>query len=71
MLLAAIEERRDRFSPETLAVLEKNLAIIDRAIDDVHAALEADPSSHDSNLLLAAMHEQKVELLRRVARLSS
>jgi anti-sigma factor RsiW len=71
VLLAAIEERRDRFSPETLAVLEKNLAIIDQAIDEVRVALEADPSSHGTTLLLAAMHEQKVELLRRVARLSS
>lgn len=71
LLLAAIDERRDRFSPETLAVLEKNLAIIDQAIDEVRTALEADPSNHGSTLLLKAMYEQKVELLRRVARLSS
>lgn len=70
VLLAAIDERRDRFSPETLAVLEKNLAIIDQAIAEVRTALEADPSSHGGTLLLASMHEQKVELLRRVARLS-
>lgn len=71
LLLATIDERRDRLSPETLAVLEKNLAIIDQAIAEVRTALEADPSSHGSTLLLASMHEQKVELLRRVARLSS
>lgn len=71
VLLASIEERRDRFSPETLSVLEKNLAIIDGAIEEVRAALETEPSSHGSTLVLAAMHEQKVELLRRVARLSS
>jgi hypothetical protein len=71
MLEVAIEERRDKYSPETLDVLERNLAIIDQAIDEVRAALEADPSSHGSTLLLTAMHEQKVELLRKVARLSS
>jgi anti-sigma factor RsiW len=71
VLLAAIEERRDRFSPETLAVLEKNLAIIDQAIDEVRGALEAQGPSQGSTALLAAMHEQRVELLRRVARLSS
>jgi anti-sigma factor RsiW len=71
LLLAAIEQRRDTFSPETLAVLERNLAIIDRAIEQVRVTLEADPKSRGNALVLAAMHEQKVELLRRVSRLSS
>ena len=70
-LWASIEARRDSFSPETLAVLDKNLAIIDKAIGDVQATLEADPQSRGRALALTAMHEQKVELLRRVSRLSS
>jgi hypothetical protein len=71
LLLAAIAERRDKLSPETMAVLEQNLAIIDRAIDEVRATLEADPTGHENALVLTAIHEQKVELLRRVSRLSS
>jgi len=70
-LLAVIEERRDHLSPETLAVLEKNLAIIDRAIAEVHAALEAEPGDTGSELVLTGMYQQKIELLRRVSRLSS
>ena len=71
LLQAAIDERSDRLSPETLEVLRKNLSIIDAAIVEVQAALEADPSSRGNALALRAMHEQKVELLRKFSRLSS
>jgi len=71
LLQAAIDERRDRLSPETLEVLRENLSIIDAAIGEVQAALEADPSSRGNALALRAMHEQKVELLRKFSRLSS
>jgi len=71
LLLAVIDERRDRLSPETQAVLDKNLAIIDRAIDEVNATLESSPNTRENTLMLAAMHEQKVELLKRVSHLSA
>jgi len=71
LLLGAIDERRDRLSPETLAVLDKNLAIIDRAIAEVNVTLESAPNPRKNTLVLAAMHEQKVELLKRVSRLSA
>jgi len=71
LLQTAIEERKDRLSPETLEVLRKNLSIIDAAIAEVQTALEADPSSRGNELALRAMHEQKVELLRKFSRLSS
>jgi anti-sigma factor RsiW len=70
-LLAVIEERREHLSPETLAVLDRNLAIIDKAIHEVRAALAADPGDPGSELVLNAMYQQKIELLRRVSRLSS
>ncbi len=70
LLLAAIEQRRDRLSPDTLAVLEKNLAIIDRAIAAVHATIEADPGNIGNGLVLTAVYRQKVELLRKFSALS-
>ncbi len=71
LLQASIRERGNRLSPETLAVLEKNLAIIDQAISEVHGVLASDPGDRGNALMLQAMHQQKVELLRRVSRLSS
>ena len=64
-------ERGTKLSPETQVVLEKNLAIIDQAIAEVRGVLESDPEDRGNALMLQAMHQQKVELLRRVSRLSS
>ncbi len=71
LLQASIRERRTQLSPETQAVLEKNLAIIDQAIAEVRGVLESDPEDRGNALMLQAMHQQTVELLRRVSRLSS
>ncbi len=71
LLQASIRERGTQLSPETQAVLEKNLAIIDQAIAEVRGVLESDPADRGNALMLQAMHQQKVELLRRVTRLSS
>jgi len=70
-LMASFEERRDELSPAAAEALTRNLAIIDRAIDDIRTALEVDPDNPANTKLLAAMHHQKVELLWRVLRLSS
>ena len=40
-----VEEHRSELDPNTLRILEKNLAIIDRAIEESGAALLADPSN--------------------------
>ena len=71
LLETSIRERRGQLSPETLAVLDRNLAIIDQAIREVRVVLESDAVDGGSVQILHAMHQQKVELLRRVARLSS
>jgi anti-sigma factor RsiW len=70
-LMSSLEKRRDQLSPTAAAALSKNLAIIDQAIDDIRKALEADPENQANSQLLATMHQQKVELLWRVLRLSS
>ena len=70
-LLSTIETQRDRLSPETQAVLDKNLAIIDHAIAEVQAALAEDPGDTDSGLVLTTIYQQKLGLLQRFSRLSS
>ncbi len=71
LLETSIRQRRGQLSPETLAVLDRNLEIIDQAIREVRVVLESDAVDGGSVRILHAMHQQKVELLRRVARLSS
>lgn len=60
---------RGRLSPATVALVERNLALLDAAIADSRAALERDPANPELRHLLAAANRQKVELLRWTVRL--
>jgi anti-sigma factor RsiW len=50
--------------PEVRAVIEKNLADIDRAIAEIEAALEQNPSSPMLQKALVAMEQQRIDVLR-------
>jgi len=70
-LLAVLEQRRGRLAAEDLARVEDNVAVIDRALVEVRAALAKDPASPELNRMLVATHRKKVDVLRRVVRLST
>ena len=59
--------RRSELEPETIRVVERNLAIIDRAITEARTALAVDPSSGFLSDHLANTMRQKMDLLRRAA----
>ena len=65
-----LAEGRGRLAPATVAVLERNLALIDAAIVEARAALEADPANADLRALLWGAHRQKLDLLDRATRLT-
>jgi hypothetical protein len=69
-LVGAINARRTALSPETLEVVHSSLAKIDEALAEIRAALAKDPGRTELAHLLSSTHRQRVELLRRVARLS-
>ena len=66
-LEAEYRTRRSDLDPETVRVVERNLAIIDQAIGEARAALATDPSSGFLSTHLANAMRQKMELLRRAA----
>ena len=70
-LARLVAQDRALLAPATVATLERNLAVIDKAIEESRAALAADPGSRELETLLRTTHEQKVELLERVTRLVS
>ena len=70
-LLEALQRRRAVLPPEDLARVEANLEVIDRALEEVRQALVKDPESPELNRMLVATHRKKVEVLRRVVRLST
>ena len=52
--------------PEVRAVIEKNLADIDRAIAEIEKALEQNPSSAMLQKALVAMEQQRIDVLRQL-----
>jgi hypothetical protein len=70
-LLAALQDRRQSLSPQTLASVESNLAVIDQALNEVRAALGRDPGNKDLTRMLVSAHRKRVDTLRRVVRLSA
>jgi hypothetical protein len=70
-LLAVLQQRRSRLAPEDLARVEDNVAVIDRALAEVRQALAKDPVNPELNRMLVATHRKKVDVLRRVVRLST
>jgi anti-sigma-K factor RskA len=67
-LSGILAAERERLRPETVVLVERNLAIIDAALADARTALERDPANPELRRLLAAAYRQKVELLRWAAR---
>jgi hypothetical protein len=66
-----LDSRRGDLSPETIAVVEDNLRIINRAIVEARRALEKDPGNMRLGRLLTAMHHRRVDLLLRATQLSA
>ena len=69
MLQTIVRERKAQLDPATVAVIEKNLQIIDRAIDQSRAALAKDPASILLSEQLSHALDKKVDLLRTAAML--
>ncbi len=68
-LEGALRDRRAQLDPKTVAVIEKNLQIIDAAIREAKAALAKDPKSAFLTDQMTTVLGQKLELLRMAAML--
>ena len=69
-LMAVIEARRDSLPPATREALTRNLQTIDQALQEIREALAKEPSNAQLNHLLASTHRKKVDVLRRVVKLT-
>jgi hypothetical protein len=70
-LRTVLAERRADLDSTTVVIVEKNLGIIDQAIQESRAALARDPASLYLNEQLNYVLEKKIELLRSAAALPS
>jgi len=62
-----VEQGRGTLDTTTVRVIERNLALIDRAITDARRALAADPGNTYLNAHLARTMRRKIDLLRQAA----
>lgn len=70
-LSAALDAARPRLSADAIAIVERNLAVIDSAIAESRAVLRQDPENRVLLEVLTGTHRQKLDLLRRAAQLAS
>jgi len=70
-LRTLIEQRRNQLDPTTVAIIEKNLLVIDAAIADSKKAIVGDPASRFLIESLNQSLQTKVELMRTAALLPS
>ncbi len=66
-LRTIVNERFTELDSNTVAVLKRNLDIIDKAINESRQALALDPSSRALSISLERAVESKLALMRRVA----
>ena len=64
-----LTERRSELDPQTVEVLERNLAVIDAAIAEARDALAADPASQFLAQRFTRAYTSKLTLLRGAAQL--
>jgi hypothetical protein len=66
-LTAAVQAERDRLPPETVALIEENLQVIDGAIRESLAALRSSPESLPLQQAVMTSYERKLDFLRQAA----
>ena len=69
MLQKIVTQRKTQLDSATIAIIERNLQIIDAAIEQSRAALARDPASQMLSQQLTHTLDKKVELLRTAAML--
>lgn len=69
-LRSALERQEELLDPATAELLERNLRIIDQALQESRAALLADPHSEVLQQMILTTYERKLEILRRAEALS-
>lgn len=63
------EQARDSLAPETRLVLERNLAVIERALGEAREALRSDPANRTIEAMVVAAYRRKIDFLERAAAL--
>jgi anti-sigma factor RsiW len=67
-LIRQVQAEERSLSPATLAVIQRNLAIVDAAIRESEDAVARDPGNHGLQQMVLSCYEQRLNLLRQAVR---
>lgn len=70
-LAAGLDAHRSEIEPATLAIFDRNLALIDDAIAEVRLALDRKGIDLTNSHILTALYNRKLDVLLQANRLSS
>ena len=70
-LREALERCEELLPPETLAVIEGNLTVIEQAAQDIRFALAEEPDNEHLERMLAATYRHELALVRQAVRLAT
>lgn len=65
-MIGVLEARRESMSPETSATIDRNMKVMEKAVNEIREALERDPGNAELNRMLMAAHRRELDLLERV-----
>ncbi len=68
LLMNALEEQREHLNPETLALIEENLKVIDDAVEEIRVAIQDDPENPRLVKMLVATREKELNFLEEMVR---
>jgi anti-sigma factor RsiW len=68
-LVSALDQRRRHLSPQTVKIIEQNLAAMDRALHAMKTALDKDPGNRGLAVLIESTYRQEIQLLMQAASL--
>ena len=66
-----LDEQDNSLSPETVKMVNDNLAVIDEAIEEIRAALLQDPADQRLNRKLLTAHQRQLNLLQRATQIAA
>lgn len=67
-LVMEIDQKRSTLDPQTIAVIEENLKLVDEAIKASQLALERDPGNRQAAMLVASAYQSKLDMYRLIER---
>lgn len=70
-LQGLLDAQDNSLSPETVKMIDDNLAVIDEAIEEIRAALLQDPADQRLNRKLLNAHQRQLHLLQRATQIAA